>query len=732
MKSPYYFVLPLVASAAFLPSCKKSNDHVDGDVVGQAVEVLEEKVHEEEKVDHLKKLAEKAGFAVNLPKDTSAFWTLYDGAGLLEKLRNSSVGKYLNTLAEQDGESLDDLFEDPDFAKFMEVAGEELFFAVGTGAPDQTGHLLEVSALSNYHQMRSMVELLGASLGEGNEESYDIDTNYIDEWLKDPRMLELFEQFSMPPMYFGFKLSDEEKRKAYLNQIKSSAQMLVEMQSEGEVVFETVESEVYSGLAVRGEKFAEMLKGEEGAEMRATLSEDAYTSFIKSAEEKDVVALIAEKGDYLVFFIGSAEEEFKFAESAEESVLAHDEMASVQQYSDKDLISLIFMEEALGESFIDNQSGMQDMALGVLDGLKETDAFGDTRVLEGLLADLIDREKAYYETYEAGLSTMAVFHEEGIKAESFYTGNYPELDLEAKRKLSKVGDGDGVLFSANWVNNPAQAELALEYVDSLGSTVYQMVKQLSGLNFEESDLTEYTASFSMVDGMFKNDLMQLWSALRDDLNDGLGAESAVVIDINGELPTAPMIPEDVLKNGKLPRMSYLSTVKDRSKLAASWEKINSTAERLLKQAGVMTGTPIPMQRPFKSESNGLTSWTFQIPFAHQNCTPSVSVSDDLFIMGSSSDFANQLAAQFSKEEEGEAMAEFAFHFDPLRELSSNWLELVAKHGADFMDETEYANFQEAQPVLEGLIEASESIESLSLQTKQVDGGVQSSFHFKLR
>ncbi|MGJ8672523.1 hypothetical protein [Rubritalea sp.] len=732
MKSPYYFVLPLVAGAAFLPSCKKSNDHVDGDRVENAVEVLEEKIQEEEKVDHLKKLAEKAGFAKNLPKDTAAFWTLYDGAGLLQKLRNSDVGKFINTLAEQEGESLDDLFEDPDFAKFMEISGEELFLAVGAGTPAQAGNLLEASKLSNYYQMRSMVELLGRSLGDGNEGDYNIDSDYLDEWLKDPKMLELFHKSKMPPVYVGFKMSNQDNRQAYLEQIQSGAVSLIDMQSEGEAVIEGVEGEGYSGLAVRGEKLAKMLEGEEGDEMREALGEKAYADFLKSTTEKDIVALVAEKGDYLVFFFGSSEQEFKFAETLEESVLANEEMASVQQYSDKELISLLFMEKSLGEVFIENQSGLQDMARGVFDGLKETDEFGDTRVLEGLLVDLIDREKANYAPYKAGLSTMVTFYEDGIKAESFYTGNNPQIDLKAKRQLAGVSEGEGVLFSANWVNNPAQTELALEYLDSLGSTAYQMAKQVSGLDFEDSDFTEFSAGFSMVDGMFKNDLMQLWSALRDDLNAGLGAESAVVIDINGELPTVPMIPEEVVKNGKLPRFSYLSTVKDRSKLDESWEKVNNTAERLLKQAGAMTGTAIPMQRPFKSESNGLTSWSFQIPFAHQNCTPSVSVSDDLFIMGTSSDFANQLATRFSKEATGEAMAEFQFNFDPLRVLSTNWLELVANHGADFMGETDFADFQEALPILKGLIDASESVESISVQTKEVDGGVRSSFHFKVR
>jgi hypothetical protein len=736
MKPRTYFILPLIAGAAFLPSCNKSDEAVNGDKVEHAVEVLEEKIKEEvkveEKVDHLQLLAERAGFAAHLPKQTSAFWTFYNGAEMAKKLRDSKVGVFLNTLAEQDGESLDDLLLDPDFAKFAEITGEELFFAVGEGTPKQAQNLLDASALSNYHQMRSMVEIFGAMLGDDESSKVaSLQGGYIEEWLQDPKLLDIFVNSEMPPIYLGFKLSDTEKRQSYLDQVDGGAQMLVDSQTDGEEVVEKIDGEGSKGIAVRGELLVKVLEGEEGDEMREALGEDAFNEFKESASEKDLVALVAEKGDYLVFFMGSAEEQFQFAASPAESVLAHEEMKFAQEFSEKELISLLFMEKELAEVFIKGQSGVADMARGVLDGLKETDVFGDTRVLEGLLGDLIEREKAYYAPYHGGLTNVVTFYEEGIKMESLYTGNSPEIDLKSKRQLAEVGAGDDVLFFANWVNNPAQVELAMEYIDSLGSTAYQMTQQASGLEFESSDFTQFTASFSMVDGMLKNDLMQLWSALRDDLSAGLGAESAVVVDINGELPTVPMIPEEVVKEGKLPRFSYLSTVKDRSQLSASWEKINSTAERLLKQASMLTGTQIPMQRPFKSESNGLTSWSFQIPFAHQNCTPSVSVSDDLFVMGTSSDFANQLAGKFSKEATAEPMSELKVNFAPLRVLSSNWLELVEKHGAAFMEEVQFAQFKEAAPVLKGLIEASEAAESIIIQTKETEQGIRSSFHFKV-
>ena len=731
MKARTYFIVPLVAGAVSLSSCKKNPEATEGSVIENGVDLLEESIELVEVADkgHLSELATKAGFATMLPKETSAFWTFYDGAGMAKKLRNSKLGRFIESMAEEDDESLDDLLDDPEFMKFSEIAGEELFIAVGQGTPAQAGNLLEASTRSNYHQMRSMVGILANTLKD-EEMSYEDSQEYIIDWAKDPKTHDLFKASVMPPIYFGFKLSDAEKRQGYIETLLMGVQELVESQDEQETVLEEIKAGDFKGMALRGELLIKMLSGDEGGEMREMLGEETFESFKNEAGKKDIVALVGERDDYLVFFIGSSVDQLKFAESVEDSVLANEQMAFTHQYSQKELISLMFMEQDLTKVFVENQSGLSDLALGVIDGLKESDVFGDTRVLEGLLGDLIGREKAYYAGYKAGLSAMVAYYEDGIKLESIYTGNSLDVDLKSKRQLANLSEGEGVLFSANWINNPAQTALGLEYIDVLGSTVYQMTKQLSGLEFDTGDLSQYTAGFGMIDGMLRGDLVQLWSAFRNDLAGGLGAESAVVVDINGELPTVPMIPEEIVKNGKVPRVSYLSTVKDRSKLGASWQKVNSTAERLLKQAGAMTGTAIPMQRPFKSESNGLTSWSFQIPFAHQNCTPSVSVSDDLFVIGSSSDFANQLAGNFSREAVGEPMAEMLFQFEPLRELGTNWLELLANHGGDFMGEGEFENFQEAIPMLRGLIEASDELDSISVQHTQSEKGIHSSIHIK--
>jgi hypothetical protein len=740
MKHSNYFILPIVAAGAVsLSSCNKqesitvteeTKETTTTDVPTEVEEAV--KPVAVQKPDALEALAKKAGFAQFLPQKTDAFWTLYDGAGLSQKLRGSKLGKFVETMAEDQGASVDDMLANPDFQKFAEIAGEELFIAVGEGTSVQSDNLFKISASSSFYQMRSIVQMLGEMMSEGSDDLSGLDEEYLKDWAKDPKTLEVFKQSSMPPMYLGFKVSDKENRELYVAQIQGLADMALGAQPEDETILEATNHGKFNGFTVKGTLLAEMFEKEGKEEITEALGEQTFNGFKKAISTKNLVMLAGAHEDYVVIFIGSSVEQLKFAANPAESVLADEGMEFAQQYAGKDLVSMGYVSEELIKATMEYSSSLKDPASGILAGLKETDTFGDTRVLEVLLTDLVQREKDYYAPFTAGRLGSVAMLDEGFKVESYYGGNSPSVNLKAKRHLSKVSDGEDVLFSANWVNNPAQTELSLEYLEAIGSTGYQVAKQMSGLKLEDSDFAQFTEGFVMFEGVFKKEALDVWGAFRDDLGKGLGAESAVVIDLKGELPTMPMIPAAMLKEGKMPRFSYLSTVSDRSKIGRSWDNLNTSAEKLMKQISEMSEMEMPMQRPFKSESNGLTSWTFQIPFTHQNCIPNISVSDDLFIFGTSSDQSSELSSVFEKEPTGAPLSEAQLNFKPLRELSLNWMNLLSEHGAELMGESDFEDFKEAQSYLEGLIEASGEMEYIRVENKQEGNEIHGSFHFKMK
>lgn len=731
MKKPY-FILPLIAVGSIsTSSCGKKEAHSNVPTENAITEKTGAAIEEVavEAPSQFETLAAKAGFAKYLPKDTDSFWTLYDGADIAKRLLNSSIGKYVESLAAEQGGSLEKLTSNQDFQQFAEIAGEELFFAVGDDGAEQMNNLEKAFQSSNFYQMRSMVELFAQSLKE--EESIIDEEAYLKDWAKDPKTLEVFKNVNTPPMYLGFKVSDKEKRQAYVERLQGFGSMVLDEQLEGKEVLVAAEKDGFKGFAVKGELFAKLAESE-GAEKGAEfLGEETLKQYLEAVKQKVIVVLAGEHEDYVVIFVGPGLEHLQFASSAEESVLAHKGMEFAQQFAANDIAGLLYASNEVYQELLQNQSSIQDRVRGVIQGFKGTDAFGDTSVLEALLGDLVQREKDYYVPFKAGRLGMVALFEDGFKVDMFYGGNAPAFDLVSKRQLSKVGEGEDVLFSANWVCNQAQTELGLEYLDAIGSGAYEATKLFCGMAMQ-TELAEFSMGFGMLVGMFKQDTLALWGALRGDLASGLGAESAVVVDLKGELPAVPMIAEALIKEAQVPRFSYLSTVKDRSKLASSWETVNKTAENLLKQASEMSGVQIPMQRPFKSESNGLASWTFQIPFAHQNCIPNVSVSDALFIVSTSLDFSNELAEAFEKEPTGEPMAEMQFNFAPLRELSTNWLNLVEQYGAEMMGESDYEQFKMAKPRVEGFLKASESLEYFRVETKTEQAELRSTMHLKVK
>ena len=144
--------------------------------------------------------------------------------------------------------------------------------------------------------------------------------------------------------------------------------------------------------------------------------------------------------------------------------------------------------------------------------------------------------------------------------------------------------------------------------------------------------------------------MDLWSGLRDDLAGGLGDEGAVVIDLKGELPTVPGLPQLVVDEGKAPRLAILAPVKDAEKLGSSWEKIDKSLNGILKIVSEMTGENIPMQKPMSSEKNDLKTWFFPFPFQTDDFVLNVSVDPKNFYASTSKSYVQSLSGELEKLE----------------------------------------------------------------------------------
>lgn len=735
MKARNYFILPLCVGGLSVSALgqEASNGAAIGAAVGGAAGYAP--------AGSVEALAAKAGFAKYLPQSSDMLFSFYNGAGLTKKLRGTELGQFVESLAAKDGVDFDELSSDPDFRQFAAIAGEEIFMALGDGGAEQTKTLLDLTSKNQFHQFRFLVkmmasELLGAEMEPGGPLSAGPGmamNAYLFDLLKSDDGKKIFEGASMPPLYIGFKVSDKEQRATFLAQMQGLGDMAL---ADEEPFMLEAKSDVgngFSGFQIKGAELAKLITGEPADVFAQEVGVETLEFYKKQIAQKDLVVMVGEVDDYLVIFAGSHVDDLQLAATPAESVLADKGMAFAKAYGDKELVSLVYASESLSKVTVEGRSAVGDMVGGIMAGIQESEAFGDTRVIEALMADLIDREKNLFSMNKGSRSGVVAYLENGFKIEGYGGANAPALDMESGRKLATLGAKDDVLFSANWVNNPEYTKQAMDYMEAFGSTAYLLTKQVSDLDIEDPDFKEFSEGFNMVDSQFKAELLELWSALSKDLSNGLGAETAIVVDINGEMPTVPEVPSAIIKNGKVPRISYVSTVADRSKIQASWTKLNSTAEVLLKKVSEMSGSEIPMQRPFKNQSDGLTSWTLPIPMTHQNCTPSITLSDELFFATSSPDFATALASRYDASAKESGGCSVNLNFDAMRTLASNWLSLLDAHGAEFMSEYETEEFkEEIKPMMEKFLEAMKECESLNMRMFTEQGESRSSFHFKMR
>jgi hypothetical protein len=638
---------------------------------------------------------------------------------------------------------LDEIKQDPDAGMVLPILAEEIFVAVGAGADVQANNLILLSESSNYHQMKMMVKMAEIALTDKDpDESMEMMMMpLIGGLLQDPNAgLAIMEKAQVPPVMVGFKMSDDEAREGLLGMIDGGFQEMIEGGGpDGEDVLEAISVErgdaKFSGVRIIGEKLSKLM--EEGREDMAEMMDPASIErLIKLVSEKNIVLLKGEHDGYIVFFAGSDVEELQIAASPADSMVARDEMAFVDGYVDKKLLYVNAVSKKLLDGVAKDSSAMGSMAAGIKAGLEDSDAFGDTRDMGVLLDLLIKQEKVLLGLTKYSDMGVVVYREEGLKIETFGGTNAPAALLDVPHSYGSLAKRDGVLMFSNWVGDEGYSEKTMEYLDTIGEVAYLGAKRLSAFEIEEPEFAQFKEGFGMFDQMFKDDLMKLWKGVRGDLGAGLGGEGAMIIDLEGGLPTVPGIPQVVADNGKAPRIGIVKPVTDRAKISDSWKNINEAAEGLLKTFSEMSGENIPMQKPMTSEKDDLKTWFFaSIPFQTDDFVLSVSVDEKNFFASTSKSFVQDLSAELAdaKPDPARKGAYMTVDFGVLRGYVSGWIDMVEQNAEEISGSPDGADQMKAMlPEVREALGATDELQSFEAHTRNEGGQVRTSMHFKVQ
>jgi hypothetical protein len=489
-----------------------------------------------------------------------------------------------------------------------------------------------------------------------------------------------------------------------------------------------------TGFSVDGKKAAALADEDTRQEMSGFFGGRAEVDrFLKAVAQKNLHIATGLKGDYVLFYLGGTMDGFKLVEDPQDSLLAKDGMDFLRNYAGKDIRVLMFGEGEAFNQMMEDSEAVSSIALGIKEGLSETDAFGDTRDIQTLLSHVARLDGQLFDMIDYGDSGMVGFLENGFKIESHGGSNLPSIDTKNPHAFSALGGMEDLLFYSNSRSNPEFTGKLYELIDSFGEAIYLMGRRVSELETEDFDFEQFRDGFQMFEQVAGKDLAEIWTAITVDWAQGTGDEGAIIIDTKGTMPRIPEIPGVVIEQGRIPRISYVTPVTNPKKLTQSWGKIEKSVTNILKALEEQGGPAIPMQELIENEKGGIRSFFYPIPTTTNNARPIVAMTEKNFYLSTSQTAVAEIKATLEKG--GGPIRHGSYsrvNFSAASDLAQYWVDL-AKKNADELFENDFQkdDFMENVPLIEKYIAAFGQFKDFTTHVRKEEGKSRMSIHFNL-
>ncbi|MFM2171121.1 MAG: hypothetical protein RI957_1350 [Verrucomicrobiota bacterium] len=738
MKSSSFFVtIPLAASLA-LVSCKKNQpatpvtapqatEPSNPDIAAETPAIPPPSVKPADR-------ASKLGFAQMLPKDTETLLLIQNGAEVAKRFKGSKFYSFLKSQnpgidAMVEGEGAEGLAA-------MDFLGQEFFLATGKNTGEQSANLVRFSNRQNYFQFRNLLTMVISSL---KEEEPDLEMlseeGPLFDMVKDPQSgLGLLKKSESPPIYLGCKTAPEDREKVLQAFKGMTANLALAGASAEEVNFE-LDGRSFAGHQIAGKKLVEDLQADQALieRMDEKLEKDVQAELWKVLAEKNIIAVTGMVNDYVVLFVGSRKEDLTFAATPAESFAASEALSFVDPYLEKSPVAVAYSDKSVLDG-LSSGHGIAVIAQALRDAIAGNGKV-DTREIEALLDVIAEREKELTSMTKFSTFGAVAMLDEGFKIETFGGSNSPNIQMEGKNQMGALETQKDTAVFVNWTGNAAYGVKANAYLESLVETTYAITKNVSTWDVKENPgFDAFKQYFTLFEENFSDDTVKLWQAMSVDMSDGLGNESAIVVDLNGEMPPLPNVPQELVKAGKFPRVSWVKPVKDRAKLAAAWDQMNASGESIMKQVSAMMESEQALPKPMSSKENGLITWFFAGPLFTDDFAPSVTLDDKWFVASTSKTHAVGLAQAAATSTSGKTGAYMSVKFDALRACAEHWLKAVDQNKEAIFEGNESAaeDFTTNQKMIKDSLNALGELDNMTLHTRKESGTDRSSFHLKTR
>ncbi|MEM6911159.1 MAG: hypothetical protein AAF555_06205 [Verrucomicrobiota bacterium] len=722
-------------------------------LVEKAIETL---LPSEETIGGLAARAEAFGFLSRLPQETESVLQVRHLAQTLGQVKDSGLMERLRPILQERlgldptvffdfliNPTLEDGILPPEAAIAAALLGQEFFVAFGEGTAEQTELLQEFYEiyveglyLVTFGQFASGAGLTLTSLPNEDPDSFlPAETDFLLQTLTKhmDELLTLGEDATLPPVLAGFK-TEKSVRDFIVDQTEELILQMEEMMPP---------ALSYKRVEKSGSRFTLFSFSLDGLISREVLAGDGLEEVMSPREidrlhtalvSKEIVFGYGVVEDYLLYFAGSEEDELLLVDSPEASLLNKSVVAEVDPHLGETPLFFACTDYPVLDAYY---NGSVPAIMAMVDAFSETvsnvSEFGDTRDVIKLIDNFKESLAVMYQ-YDGGPNATLAFLDEGLRIES-YGGVTSSLLSEEPLGFASLLEAESLLLGAVGAATSEYREAALGALEGIIEAGYLLVQKYAQAEVEPV----FGEQFTEMEQVFAPGLVQAWRSIRDNFFAGVGQEEAFLVDIGGKMPKAPFLPQAIQGEGEIPRLAYLYQVEDRGKVAATWDDLEPALQELLDQGAPMMGMEpgqIKIPEPMAMKAPGLNSYFYAFSgITTADFLPVASLSDEVFLWGSSQNFNNEIyesltASEVTSQESGYLAT---LNFNTLRSLGATWLDVVEKNAGEiFPDDWQRESFEENLPNLELLLEVASVFDRLDLHFRNEDGQARYSIGLRLR
>ena len=548
-------------------------------------------------------------------------------------------------------------------------------------------------------------------------------------WMKDN--VDLLRRKQKLAVYAGGRVEEDERQA-----VREKVAGLLKKAAEAADVLEAVDWEA-GGVAWSGFELSAgdlpIMRSEDPPE---GFDEETWAEVQDAVEKLKVTVACAEVGDFVILAAGLGRESIVLAEVPEKSLAAAEPFEFFKEFDAGALLGTTWVSEEIVESLVDWNRTLP-LLEGVEAGLKEAEKLRRREEMLKAVGEFSVSLKAR----ESGTATAhlgAVLGGDGVRYET--RGGWLGAGLDLASPLEFAGRFAGLekklFLQGHWkmqadyvAQGNEQVNAAMKLLRLASAEIMENLARKAEAEDGDPETAEKMARW-------KRDLLKgiddIWEGYRDHFAKAFGGEWVLAMDLEGEMIPAVGVDEDVVREGRIPRVALLRPVVKREALAESWEKWNRALTNLFGIVAEAFEQPIPFPDTMTAEKDDLRTYFFPFPFASDDFLPSVSVSDELFILGSSKTLSENVY-EATLAGEGEAKAP-GFWLDANAEalwaFCEVWIDVYEKREAakEELEEDdrrrEKEREEEALPGIEEGEDAEQVLEELNKRRAKLEAEIE--------